>query len=302
MTAESLDPSAATTEPDVTEPDGKATDTPGADSAPAVTDPDEGTNRKAKDGFSGRIDELTQNWREEQRTRQGIERDRDYWREQALRNQQQPQQRESERPSDQPGEPKLKTLADFKYDEQAYGEYILGEAEKAAERKLDGFRKEATESEQRETRERSRREFDGRIESFKKAEKITDFDVAFRDPRDGGPTITDAMAETIMAAEDGPALLYHLAKNPQLSADIARMTPLQQAREIGRLESKLAKPAVPKVSGAPPPAPRIDGAATGGSVSAKADSPDSDKLSDAEWAKAREKQLAGRRLAARNRT
>ena len=78
--------------------------------------------------------------------------------------------------------------------------------------------------------------------------------------------ITKAMSEVITASENGPALAYHLGKNPVEAARIARMSPTQQAAALGRLEAKLASAPAPRprpqVSRAPvPPAP-IDGAGT----------------------------------------
>lgn len=292
MTAESL---AATTEQQTTEADAEVIETPGAESAPAVPNADESPNRKAKDGFSERVDELTRNWRE-------TERDRDYWRELALRDQRRPAEREPSQREQQPVDQELKTLADFNYDERAYGQYVQKVAEQAAERRVEGLRKEFRETQTQAERDAARSDFGERATAWAKEQKIEDIDRMFADPRDGGPIITDSMAETIMDSELGPAVLHYLAKNRSVSNQIARMAPLQQAREIGRLEAKLSTAPTPnRVSGAPPPAPRIDGSGTGGGT-VKADSADSDKLSDAEWMRLRNKQIEGRRNAAlRNR-
>lgn len=48
--------------------------------------------------------------------------------------------------------------------------------------------------------------------------------------------------ESILDSDQGPALAYHLAKNPDVAAQLNDMTPLQAAREIGRLEAQLAQP------------------------------------------------------------
>lgn len=77
--------------------------------------------------------------------------------------------------------------------------------------------------------------------------------------------ITDAMAETIQASEVGPDVLYHLGSNPTEAARIAKMSPLLQAREIGKIEAALAaNPPVKKTTNAPAPlspvTPRGNGA------------------------------------------
>lgn len=66
--------------------------------------------------------------------------------------------------------------------------------------------------------------------------------------------ITDAMAETIQASEVGPDVLYHLGSNPTEAARISRLSPLLQAREIGKIEAALAaNPPVKKTTNAPAP-------------------------------------------------
>lgn len=280
MTAETL---AATTETSTPEPDGREqVESPGAESAPAVTDPDEG-REKPESGISKRIDELTRNWRE-------TERERDYLR-QLLLQQQQPKEPERPVAREEPAEPEPKTLADFQYDEKAYAKYVFVEAQKAAKREAEAIRREFREEQSTKTRESAHADFRDRITKWAKAEKIEDFDVIF-DPL---TPITESMADIVMGSEKQAALAYYLAKNRDVAAQIARLPERQQAYELGRIEAtKLAKPAAPKVSEAPPPAPRIDG--SGATVSnVKADDPASDKLSDVEWTRMRNKQEAARR-------
>lgn len=76
--------------------------------------------------------------------------------------------------------------------------------------------------------------------------------------------ITQAMALAVHESEIGPQIAYHLGKNPAEAARIAALSPLSQAREIGRIESKLtaegAKPRPPKptkTTSAPPPPPTV---------------------------------------------
>lgn len=64
--------------------------------------------------------------------------------------------------------------------------------------------------------------------------------------------IAPHVAETILDSEQGPALAYHLAKNPELAQRINSLPPLAAAREIGRLESSLGKPAAQTAASAKP--------------------------------------------------
>lgn len=67
--------------------------------------------------------------------------------------------------------------------------------------------------------------------------------------------ITEVMAQTIQSSEVGPELAYHLGLNPKEAERIAKLPALAQAREIGKLEVKLATdpPVVKKTSSAPAP-------------------------------------------------
>jgi hypothetical protein len=66
--------------------------------------------------------------------------------------------------------------------------------------------------------------------------------------------ITDVMAQTIQAADNGPDIAYYLGTNPKEAGRIAQLTPILQAKEIGRLEAKVAsEPATKRTSSAPAP-------------------------------------------------
>lgn len=83
-------------------------------------------------------------------------------------------------------------------------------------------------------------------------EKYDDFEQVAYNPK---LPITDVMAETIQASDLGPDLAYWLGSNPKEADRIARLSPLLQAREIGRIEAKLAADPAPtkKASSAPSP-------------------------------------------------
>lgn len=63
--------------------------------------------------------------------------------------------------------------------------------------------------------------------------------------------------EALLTAEAGPVIMYQLAKSPAELARISALPPLDAAREIGRLEAKLASGAAPQKPkpAARPPAP-----------------------------------------------
>jgi len=66
--------------------------------------------------------------------------------------------------------------------------------------------------------------------------------------------VTDVMAETIKASDMGPDLAYWLGTNPKEADRISRLSPLLQAREIGKIEARLGtNPIVKPTTSAPAP-------------------------------------------------
>lgn len=227
-----------------------------------------------------RLDRQTRNWR-------ALERDRDHWREMAMRQSSQAPPPAAEAPR----ETTSKTLADFEYDEGKYQSYLFSEAQKHA---VEAAKRELRAEQDRSAAERRVSTFRQRVTEF--AKTVEDYESVVNDP---SLPITAAMAEVIQDSDDGPALAYHLGKNPEVAARIAQLPPHAAARELGRLEARLeaererAKEK-PVVSKAPPPAPKIDGADPG-AVKVRSDSAESDTLSDAEWMRLREKELKRKR-------
>jgi len=99
--------------------------------------------------------------------------------------------------------------------------------------------------------------------------------------------VTDVMAETIKASEMGPDLAYWLGTNPKEADRISRLSPLLQAREIGKIEAKLAaSPPVKPTTSAPAPITPVT-ARTSGNPSYDTTDPRSVKaMSTSEWIEA----------------
>lgn len=218
----------------------------------------------------------TRNWR-------ALERDRDHWREMAMRQQAPPPAPPA------PTEPQGKTLADFDHDEAKYQQYLFTIAETRA---IAAAKRELQQQAQQENQTRRVQTFKTREDDF--AKKQADY---YEVAHDESVPISTAMAEAIAESEEGPALAYHLGKNPDLAFRLANLSPTSAARELGRIEASLIaereKAKAPVVSKAPPPAPKIDGVDP--SLRVNPDDPDSDKaMTDAEWMRKRERQLAKR--------
>lgn len=178
---------------------------------------------RKKPGVHQRIDELTREKHDERRAREAAERDREYWREQAMRQQgQQPQKSTESAPaaaavSDEP------TLESCDFDTVSF------------QRKWYDWRR--NEDKKVETAQERARKFEERESAFRADHP--DYDSVARNP---ALPITPQVAEVILETDDPPAIAYYLGQNPQEAAAIAQMTPHQIGRAIGRIEAKLSAP------------------------------------------------------------
>jgi len=222
-------------------------------------------------GVQKRIDELTANWRT-------TERDRDHWRELALKNAQ---------PSPAPAAPQGKpTLEQFEYDQEKYADALV-------EWRLNEREKER-ESKQKEQETRAAAEKRTKTFVERESKYATDKDdyrplsVIGMDP--SWSFATQTMADAILEADEGPALLHYLDTHRDEASRIAQMSPTQTALALGRIVARLTAPepvTTPQISSAPPPAPTIKPTAP----VAK----DPSSMSDTEFAAWRRKTIAAKR-------
>ena len=129
-------------------------------------------------------------------------------------------------------------------------------------------------------------------------EKYADFEQVAYNPK---LPITDVMAQTIQASDVGPEVAYYLGANPQDAARISKLSPFLQAKEIGKIEARLASdPPVKKSSSAPAPITPV-GARAAANQSYDTTDPRSTKtMSVSEWIEA-ERQRQVRKLQAQAR-
>ena len=96
--------------------------------------------------------------------------------------------------------------------------------------------------------------------------------------------ITTVMAQTIQSSDIGPDVAYYLGANPKEADRISRLAPYVQAKEIGRIEAKLAsEPMVKKTSSAPPPVPPVTPSSKGASTYDTTDPRSIKSMSTSEW-------------------
>ncbi len=129
--------------------------------------------------------------------------------------------------------------------------------------------------------------------------KYDDFDQVAYNPQ---LPITDVMAETIRASEIGPELAYHLGSNPKEAERIARLSPFLQAKEIGRIEAKLAEaPPVKKSSSAPEPIKPVSARVSNTGIVDTTDPRATKTMSDSEWIEAERRRQIAKMQALKNR-
>lgn len=206
-------------------------------------------------GVGKRIDELT-------KLRRDAERDRDYWRELALRQAEAKQQAQPEAQV-QPQPPQKPREGDY----ETYEAYVEAVAEYKAEMKFEELRRR--EHEQYQAYQRQQRQADAQQEFQSKATTflakkdafaagISDYDELTTDP---SLPINPVMRDCVIESDLGPQIVYWLAKNRDEAVRISQMSPLAAAREIGRIEQRLGsvKPPGKKTTSAPEPINPIGG-------------------------------------------
>ena len=195
--------------------------------AETTTDEETPEPSTGKKDAKTRIDELT-------KLRREAEREALYWKQKA------------ETPAQQAPEPlPVQTLKDFGYDEVAYQNHVREVALNQAQREFQS-------SAASEAQNRKMAEFRSNESVY--AESHADYyDVSNR----RGLTVTPQMAEVIKDSEHGPAIVYHLGQNVELSQQLANMPPVTMARQIGQIEAKLNSVKSQSVSNAPEPAPTL---------------------------------------------
>jgi hypothetical protein len=142
------------------------------------------------------------------------------------------------------------------------------------------------------------------LESYQEREesardKYDDFDQVAYNPK---LTITNVMAETIQSSDIGPELAYYLGTNPKDAERISRMTPLAQAKEIGKIEAKLSdNPPVKKTSNAPAPISPVTARSTGSPSHDTTDPRSIKSMSTSQWIEAERARQIKKYEAQRNR-
>ena len=130
-------------------------------------------------------------------------------------------------------------------------------------------------------------------------DKYDDYDQVARNPN---VPITEVMAEAIYASDVGPEVAYYLGTNIKEAARISRLSPFLQAKEIGKIEAKLASdPPVKKTSNAPAPISPVTARSTGSTSHDTTDPRSVKSMTTSQWIEAERARQIKKYEAQRNR-
>lgn len=245
-------------------------------------DHDEGEERakpKKKGGFQRRIDKLNARAAESERRSQALE--------------QELAQLKGAGAGKVPTETKSQEGKPSPDNFETHAEYVDALTDWKIEQKEIARKQEAEKSKlEIEHKAKLKTHYD-RVNAF--AEKVKDFKEKLEEVDD--VMLPSAFQEVIFSSDNGPELLYELAKNRSELERIAKLPPLACARELGRLESKLPglsseekKQEQKKITKAPKPIDPV-GKNAKGVVAKSIDDPD---LTFSEYEKLRREQLKRR--------
>ena len=191
-----------------------------------------------------RFAKLTAQREDEKRLRETAERDREFYRELALKGQ-------TPKAEEIKPEPKPALVAPKIEDFETYDEYLDAALDYRVQQKFEA-KTVATVQEQEFTKIHTR--FVEGAGKFK--EKAADYDQSV-----GNPAFVQspALFEAVLSSDIGPALAYHLSKNLAEVDRLNKLSPVLVAREIGRLEERLTPPTPKVVTQAPKPLKPVGG-------------------------------------------
>ena len=208
---------------------------------------------KKKGGFQKKIDKLSA---KAARAREEAE----YWRNEALKAKPQEKPEVNTKPktetqslSTKPKEESFDTHAEYV---EALTDWKIEQRDKDREMK-------AKEVEVKTQYEKAVKSFQQKVSEFQKSHD--DFKEALEDVDD--IPLSFGLQEVIVSSDFGPQVMYELAKNREELERVNRLSPLAAAREIGKIEARLAKESdsseknqnINKQTKAPPPINPVSG-------------------------------------------
>lgn len=211
-------------------------------------------------GVQKRIAELTRNWRE-------TERDRDYWRDLAVKKPE---------PTPEPPKPEATPPKEEEFDD--YNEFLRAEARFTVRQEIQAALQRLEQS-RRQAEEQSRQQQQQQTIQQKLQDTKTKGQAAYSD-FDEVAYLPKNVVPFLPYIENPVDFAYYLGKNPEENTRITQLVNTDQRKalyEIAKLETKIGKQL--KTTKAPPPPKPVKGKSS--TVS------DHDKLSTEEWVRLR---------------
>ena len=220
-------------------------------------DEEESESKEAKPkkvgGYQRKINKLTK------KAAEALQ-EKEYWRQEALKAQKQPVAEKSE---EKPQATSDKPLAD---NFETHEDYVEALTDWKLEQKLSEREAKAKETQAKTEHQSQIEAHIAKVNEFKAT--VDDFDDVIEDVEDIPMSL--AVQDAILTSDNGPELMYQLAKNPDEYRRICQLPAMQAARAIGRFESRIQKespaesPAKqPKTTKAPPPLKPVGKASSG---------------------------------------
>jgi len=237
-------------------------------------DSEDSDKPKKKSGFKRRIDKLSAKIAER-------ERELEYWKSVATK------------PSAKADEPQKSTQVDLNEKPNpenfdSHAEYVEALTDWKVNQKYEAKKREEEKSRYQSEYEKTLSAHKERVDKF--AKTVGDFEEVLSEVED--IQVSAALNELIVTSENGPELIYELAKNRSELERIASLGPIAAARELGKIEARLSASAnkeIKKTTTAPKPISAI-GKGNGATVKSIFDQ----DLSQSEYERLRREQLKQR--------
>lgn len=138
------------------------------------------------------------------------------------------------------------------------GDYAAFERAQTAYEIKQAIREEKAKDEQARVSERRSAERQEKLEAFDESEdqireRVPDYDKVMKQATTDGLKFAPHVGELILDSSKSAHLAYFLAGKPEKARELNAMSPVQAAREIGRIEARLSLPTPNKSTKAPPP-------------------------------------------------
>jgi hypothetical protein len=220
-------------------------DDAGEESAPSTDEEETGEDSadeppKKSKGVQKRIDELT-------RAKYEAEREREIARQELERYRREAEQQKAQ-PATGDNEPRFEDFS-------SYDDYVKAIAKHSALKEVNAIKAQQAQETEARKAEEMKRAFDEK--AAKARSKYDDFDTIALSPI---VPYTPVMAQLVAESDIAGDLAYYLGKNLDEAKRLSQLSPVDAAKQLGRLEAKLSEAPKPKkITQAPPPIKTVAG-------------------------------------------